>query len=233
MKPVKKGNLRRNFTAYGEAKPELINRLGQHCSYCEAFGAPQNLDVEHIYPKKPHPEYELKWKNFLIACKSCNTYKSIHLGNGRQTRLESRFVWPHKDNTFKAYEYFPDGRIEVHQGLKKSVRRAAEATRDMVGLLRSPARAVEFEKLGISYDGASKRSEQWGQADGFRTLYLQNPTPFTATTIADGAVQMGYFSIWMAVFHDRPEMRRELVRAFKADRDCFDANFEPVKKGRV
>lgn len=233
MKPVKKGILRRNFTAYGQAKALLLDKLGQHCSYCEAYGQPQNLDVEHIYPKQPHPEFELKWKNFLVSCKTCNTYKNNHLGSARQTRLEARFLWPHRDNTFRAFEYFADGRVEVRQGLKKTVRQAAEATREMVGLLRSPAKAKEFEDLGIPYEGASKRSQQWKQAEIFRTMYLENPSPAKATAFADIAVRLGYFSIWMAVFHDRPEMRRELIRAFKADPSCFDINAQPIKKGRV
>jgi uncharacterized protein (TIGR02646 family) len=233
MKPVKKGVLRHNFTKYGQAKVHLLERLGQHCSYCEAYGEPQTLDVEHIYPKKPHPELELKWRNFLIACKSCNSYKNAHLGNDRQTGLESRYVWPHRDNTFRAFKYFSDGRVDLKKGLKKLIRIAAEATREMVGLLSSPAKAAEFSKRGIAYDGARKRSQQWRQAEDFKKMYLKAPSPFNATTIADAAMRMGYFSIWMEVFHDRPEMRCELIRAFKADKDCFNANFKPIKKGRV
>lgn len=233
MKPVRKGVMRRNFTKYGEAKEHLLEKIGQHCSYCEAFGVPQNLDVEHIYPKKPHPELELKWKNFLIACKSCNSSKNNHLGSGRQTRLESRYVWPHIDNTFRAFEYFPDGSVEIRKGLKKAAKQAAEATRDMVGLLSSPAKAVGYSKRGIAYDGVRKRSQQWKQASNFKAIYLNDPSPFNATVIADAAMQMGYFSIWMEVFSDRPEMRKELIRAFKADAACFDANFQPVKKGRL
>jgi len=47
------------------------------------------------------------------------------------------------------------------------------------------------------------------------------------------AVRLGYFSIWMEVFHDRPEFRGELIAAFKADSRCFDQNTRALPKGRV
>jgi len=103
----------------------------------------------------------------------------------------------------------------------------------MVGLMLSPAKARAYKKRGVAYDGVDKRSQQWSQAAGFRNMYLPNPTPHGARTIADNAAGMGYFSIWMEVFNDRPEVRRELIRAFRADPACFDANTNPLRKGRI
>lgn len=40
------------------------------CNYCEQSEA---NDVEHIYPKSFLPEYAFNWKNYLLACKQCNT----------------------------------------------------------------------------------------------------------------------------------------------------------------
>jgi uncharacterized protein (TIGR02646 family) len=233
MKPVNKGPSPDNFSKHQAAKPWLLNRIGQQCSYCERGGDPQDLDVEHIYPVKPHPSRELDWENFLISCSSCNSYKNIFLGSGRQRNLYRRYLWPHRENTFKAFEYQADGRVEIRPGLTAATRKWAEATREMVGLLRSPAKAANYDQLGVAYDGASKRSQMWGHAIGFRAMYLGNPTTRSATNIADAAANMGYFSIWMEVFYDRNEVRRELIRAFKADRDCFDANTQPITKGRL
>jgi len=58
MKPVEKGVAPKPYTAYDQAKPDLLTVLGQQCSYCEAGKDPQDLHVEHIYPKDPHPERE-------------------------------------------------------------------------------------------------------------------------------------------------------------------------------
>ncbi len=40
------------------------------CNYCEANEA---TDIEHIRPKSLFPEYAFDWKNYILACKTCNT----------------------------------------------------------------------------------------------------------------------------------------------------------------
>lgn len=233
MKPVSKGDAPRGVTRYESAKPHLISRLGGHCSYCEAHRDPQDLHVEHIYPQKPHPEREHDWDNFLVSCVTCNSYKNIHLGSKRRRRLEDRYVWPHLDNTFRAYKYFDDGRVELRSGLDDSIRKAADATRRMVGLMLSPARVATYRKLGIAYDEIEKRSEQWSIIAGFKSSYLKRPSHSAAAVLADGAAKMGYFSIWMEVFGDRIEVRRELIRSFRADARCFDIRTRPRRKSRL
>ena len=230
---MRKGAAPNGYASYDQAKPDLLSVLGEQCSYCEAGKAPQDLHVEHIYPKDPHPELALEWDNFLVACNTCNSYKNIHLGNRRRRNLEARYIWPHLENTFRAFEYFADGRVELRPRLRKLIKKAAENTRTMVGLMLSPAKAHAYMKRGIAYDGIDKRREQWSQAIDFLAMYLNNPTPDSATTIAAAAARMGYFSIWMKVFEGHPEIRHELIQAFKADRLCFDANTNPRKKGRV
>ena len=233
MKPVNKGLAPQVYASYEAAKPDLLERLGAHCSYCEAYGVPQDLHVEHIYPKDPHPERERSWDNFLVSCVTCNSYKNIHLGTRRRRGLEKRYVWPHRENTFRAFQYFSDGRVELRPRLRQRIKKASNATREMVGLMMSPAKAAAYKKRGIAYDGVEKRKEQWAQAEGFRNLYLENPSQAKARMIADCAKNMGYFSIWMEVFAPRPEVRSELIRAFKADSACFDANGHPIRKGRL
>lgn len=233
MKPVMKGNAPNKYAQHGDAKPDLIDRIGQQCSYCEAPGSPQNLHVEHIYPKDPHPERETDWENFLIACSTCNTYKHHHLGSGRRRGLEKRYLWPHLDNTFSAFIYLRDGRVEIDTALSPDNQRFANAIREMAGILMSPAKAKKYAALGIAYDGVDKRKEFWKIAISQRDLYLQNPTPEGVASIALLAPTLGYFSIWMKAFENRPEVRQALIQGFKADSQCFDANACPLKKGRV
>ena len=94
MKPVNKGRSILGLNVHGEAKPDLLERLGEFCSYCECPGAAQQLHVEHIYAqaKTAHPNLSKAWRNFLIACGTCNTYKSKHLGNDRQRKLLKKFL---------------------------------------------------------------------------------------------------------------------------------------------
>ncbi len=234
MKPVHKGDPPPNaLTAYDQAKPLLLSRIGQHCSYCEREGAPQDLHVEHIYPKAPHPALELSWDNFLVACSSCNTYKHHHLGSAQQTDLETRYLWPHLDNTFRAFKYFADGRVKVDDSLPPDVHRAAAATIEMSGLLKSPAKTVNYDQLGVAYDGFRKRDAAWGMAKATKLDYDSVGDPRRAPFVARQAAELGHFSIWMEVFSDRPEVRRELIARFKADPNCFDAATQPVRKGRL
>jgi uncharacterized protein (TIGR02646 family) len=233
MKPVDRGANAKNYSDYKLAKPKLLARLGEQCSYCERSGDPQDLHVEHIYPKDPHPELEKKWENFLVSCNTCNTYKHHFQGNQRQVDLEGKFVWPHLDNTFRAFVYRATGEVDIAPTVPAPHLQAVQATLDMVGLLNSPAVAKNYEELGIAYDGANKRSQTWAMAEGYKKMYERNPTPEDAMTIADGAAGLGYFSIWMEVFNAFPEVREELIRAFKADPVCFDVQTQPVPKGRV
>ena len=233
MKPVSKGPAPRNYLAYETAKPDLIAQIGQQCSYCEAPGDPQALHVEHIYPKYPHPERERNWDNFLLACVTCNSYKSIHLGNKRRRGLERRYLWPHLDNTYTAFEYLQDGRVSANPAVTPSIQKAAKAIQEMAGILRSPAKARKYAKLGIAYDGVDKRKELWQIILSQRAIYLSNPTPNGVAAIALAAPRLGYFSIWMKAFEARPEVRQALITAFKADTACFDADTRAVPKGRL
>lgn len=234
MKPVNKRARNRLYSPYSAAKPALLAAMGAHCSYCERAGDPQDLHVEHIYPAGAHPARSTKWNNFLVSCNTCNTYKRHHLGDGRQRSLLARYLWPHLDNTARAFVYKSTGEVEVSSNVPAPLKRAAELTIDMTGLLLSPAKATGYEKVGVAYDGASKRSQVWGQASGFKQQFLLAPTASNAAVIADGASNIGYFSIWMEVFRDQPMVRQELIRAFKADPKCFHASTTaPVPKGRL
>ncbi|MFC7336133.1 HNH endonuclease [Haloferula chungangensis] len=232
MKPVDKGQSLGTLARYPDAKPELLLRLGLQCSYCEEPGSPQSLHIEHIYPKDPHPEFEREWDNFLVACSTCNTYKHHHLGSARQTDLEGRYVWPHRENTMCAFHYFDDGRVEVVPGLSADLSQAAGDTLNMIGAMKSPAAAANYGE-DIAYDGMEKRKEMWEIASENRRDYLASDGAFSPGSIARNASKMGHFSIWMAVFHDRPEVRSELIRQFKAASNCFDQGTQPISRGRL
>jgi uncharacterized protein (TIGR02646 family) len=40
------------------------------CNYCEQNEA---NDIEHVYPKSFFPSYTFDWKNYILACKQCNS----------------------------------------------------------------------------------------------------------------------------------------------------------------
>ena len=233
MKPVDKGPSPKDFKRYSDAKPYLVDRLGPFCSYCERRKDPQDLHVEHIYPKDPHPKRETRWRNFLLACNSCNSYKARYLGNGRQQRLIKSCLWPHVDNTTDAFHYEKNGLMTVHTGLAAPVAVLATHTIDMIGALKSPAVASSYEALGIAYDGVDKREEAWGTAEIARADYLANRN---STATLDAIVRMcettGHFSIWMRVFARYPEVKSRIIACCKAAAGCFDAAAKPIQRGR-
>ena len=235
MKPVNKGETITGFTKHGQAKPELINRLGAFCSYCECEGSPTQLHVEHIYPAADaaHPGLATNWKNFLLACNTCNIYKRLCLGDGRQTGLLRRCLWPHLDNTFRAFDYHPDGRVTIKPGLSPALTSLAEFTRDMVGLMRSPASAQDYQNLGIAYDGVRRRGDAWRIAENALASYLENPSTNMLRTVQDNCLKTGYFSVWMEVFRLHPIVRQALIEACQAAPECFDATTQPIARGRI
>src|SRR4051794_30755826 len=100
MRPVNRGPAGpQPYANYQAAKPELVNRLGTYCSYCERR-IPTNLAVEHIQPKGL-PQYAHlinEWTNFLLGCVNCNSAKAT-------TPVEiDDYYFPDRDNTFSAFE---------------------------------------------------------------------------------------------------------------------------------
>jgi uncharacterized protein (TIGR02646 family) len=236
MRPVDKGETLVGFRNYGEAKPDLLERLGQFCSYCESPGSPQHLHVEHIYPKAEtaHPDLDKKWRNLLIACSSCNSYKNIHLGNYRQNQILKKYLWPHFDNTFNGFAYEPNGRVMPNSGLNSKNKQLAQSMCNMVGLMSSPASASGYKALGIAYDGITKRAEAWGIAERACSAYEANPTSLQVRVICDTCVKTGHFSIWMEVFHNHRSVRLALIKVCKAATSCFDPLTSiPISRGRV
>ena len=235
MKPVNKGKSVSGFASHGKAKPELLHRLGKFCSYCECPGEAQQLHVEHIYPQADtaHPNLSTKWRNFLVSCGTCNTYKAKRLGNGRQHMLLRRYLWPHLDNTFVAFRYHSNGLVEVPNSLPLDLKALALSTREMLGLLESPAATIDYADTDIAYDGIKKREYAWAIAQRALDAYTENRTANQLKSLLDNAINTGHFSIWMEVFREHNDVRREFISAFKADPTCFDSDTNPIRKGRI
>ena len=105
-----------SFEEYNDAREDLVHRIGAYCSYCEL---PQPTpDVEHVQPKSLRPTLRLVWKNFLLACKSCNSIKQ-----DKPVRL-SQTLWPDRDNTARAFLYEPAG-VSVTRELLGQFRRTS------------------------------------------------------------------------------------------------------------
>jgi uncharacterized protein (TIGR02646 family) len=228
MRPVNNVPTGVKLSTHGAAKPNLIAAMGEYCVYCERRIAAMELDVEHIEPLKTHPHFELTWGNFLLACSTCNTYKRHYQEKHAPIDILANQAWPHLDNTFSAYLYDQYGRVKVVPTLSSAHHaEMAQRTLEMAGLDKTPAVAAKYQELGRFYDTTSRRERAWRKAQIALTAYLQNPTDIQRDTVLNQAEEVGFFSIWMAVFSAYPEIKRGLIQRFQAAPECFDAQGAP------
>lgn len=214
--PVDAGGQPIGFGKYPEARSVLIERLGQYCSYCETR-LNASLAVEHVCPKRPpgatvdDPERALDWDNFLLACTNCNSTKS-----NRNVVLD-QYVWPDRDNTFRAFEYTEGGIVREHPKMNDDIRKKARAMIALVGLDRTPNDRRASDRRWLN------RMQAWDKAVRAKDRIARCDNEDLRKTVTDLACSTGFWSVWMTVFQDDGEMLRRFVEAFPGTcRDCFD-----------
>jgi HNH endonuclease len=199
------------------AKAALYERLGRYCSYCERK---TDLHVEHVIPKRKHPDVKHLWANYLLACGNCNSIKSE-----KDTLTEEwDCFFPDEINTLWAFEYGPGARVVVQPRFTNiEDQRRAQNTIDMVGLDRNPVSDSRARDLRWQ-----DRDSAWEQALDALNDLIKEDTLIVRKRIFNEAIQTGFFSIWWTVFgldtdaNRRTEMRRELIARFGAHAACFN-----------
>lgn len=223
MRPVKKGDspIVGDFRKYEEAKPELVSRLGLYCSYCERRIVTL-LAVEHIEPKDGtygKPALKRRWSNFLLACTNCNSCKGSSKVDFR------RLIFPDRDNTFHAYRYEADGSITLASHLSPRQKVMARNTLRLIGLDKPIQVYTDSNNEQVALDRAAQRMEAFGVARVALSLMLREPNSNALKiSITSNAVANGFFSIWMTVFDNYPDMKLRFIQAFDGTENsgCFD-----------
>lgn len=213
MRPVQKGESPyESISEYKEALPYLESRLGPYCSYCELplYHAPE---VEHVSSKKVNPELKTVWSNLLLGCKYCNTRKKDKVIS---ENVED-YMWPDTENTALAFSYpfgVPTVNEEVLNTLDDSGKERQKAT-NLFDLL----------KLGNEFGKADRRVKKRNEVYEVARQSLENwkklPVEEMKGQITFTAVANGFFSIWMTVFKDEPEMLRSFMDAFPGTEAAF------------
>lgn len=228
MRPVRRGTSPQtgDFTDYADAKPNLISRLGSYCSYCERKIVTQ-LAVEHIQPKGLPAYFHQagNWNNFLLACVNCNSTKKD------KNVILADALLPDRDNTFFAFHYTPDGKVEPALEIDARLVKIAEHTLELTGLDKAINEVLDENGNLVAIDRVSQRMQAWLNATVARDFIINNPTNDAVRCLAvENAKLNGFFSIWMTVFHDDADMLNRLIDAFPGTRGsgCFDANGKPI-----
>jgi uncharacterized protein (TIGR02646 family) len=223
MRPVDRGLAPRSYQQYEDAIEDLTAQLGKYCSYCERYIS-IGLAVEHVSPKSLYPHLKTEWTNFLLGCTNCNSVK------GAQDIAISDSLWPDRDNTLLAIGYTKGGFVTLANGLNTSQQSKAQALLDLVGLQRhltasgtKPARRdkrwQDREMVWTIAERCRETLEKLGQAKEARELVLEV------------AKNRGFFSVWMTVFENYPDVKKELIQSFPGTATvCFNRNGKPLNR---
>jgi len=223
MRPVRKGisPVVGDFNKYEDAKTELVSRLGLYCSYCERQ-INTLLAVEHIEPKKgdfSQPHLAKRWSNFLLACTNCNSCKS-----NKKVDFK-RLLFPDRDNSYHAYIYQDDGTIIVNPVLLARQQVMARNTLRLVGLDKPMQVYKDSNDEQVALDRSGQRMEVISTAKIALGLLINAPeNQDIKKAIEMMALPTGYFSIWMKIFDQYPDMKSRFIRGFKGTEGsgCFD-----------
>ncbi|MGL4412227.1 MAG: HNH endonuclease [Bacteroidales bacterium] len=208
MRPVNKGENNKVYVKYQDAKRDLVNHIGNYCSYCERQIQAQSA-IEHVIPKSLNKELELSWCNFLIACVNCNSIK----GN-KEVNIEE-YVWPDKHNTFDLVCY-SDNTLKVTSSshLSPDSRIKVDRLISLVGLDRiSPKTGARYEQMTDTRQ--EERLKCQLNAKRMKVLYENSSEKKVLLACMIDVIKMsGFWSIWMNVFQNTPEIKAALLNSF-------------------
>ena len=200
------------FSAYANARGDMIKRLGEYCSYCE-MQLDSSLAIEHVRPKKPDGaaavivSRALDWHNFLLACTNCNSTK------GDNDVVLADYIWPDRDNTFRAIKYAEGGVVSAADDVLAD---KALKLITLVGLDKTPDTSAASDRRW------SNRREAWDMAIRAKNRLARNNLDDLREQIVETAQAKGYWSMWMIVFKDDHDMLKRLIAAFPGtDAECF------------
>ena len=148
--------------------------------------------------------YEHEWTNFLLGCVNCNGT------NQHRNRSRDGYVLPNEDDTQAVFEYLPDGIVRVRAGIPEPDRTEAENLFNLVGLGRRPTNDSRASDLRWR-----KRREAWRTAEMALKRIAEGDDPEWVVRLAQTS---GFWSVWMAVFHEYPDVRDRLEGGFPGTR---------------
>lgn len=195
------------FNPPKKAQPHLVKSLGLYCSYCGIVRGAQ-IVVEHVFCKDDYQPRTTQWTNFLLSCSWCNGNKSKAEAAARKLgpklmsdhAYATEFLWPHRDNTMRAFVSDVTGCVRIASGLPPAVDAAARSTFEMVGLGKLDDERWIQRRWIYKLAGREKERLAAGKIDreGVKQLALAH----------------GFWEVWTTVFADDEPMLELLTNAF-------------------
>lgn len=231
MRPVDKGESPyTSIEDYSEALPYLEGAIGTYCSYCEfpIFHVPE---IEHVCAKSKGGSLT-DWDNLLLGCKYCNTRKAKKVTPDNV----GDFLWPDKDNTALAYTY-QGGTPKINQSALEQIdptgKRLSQAKNlfELVRLDHVPTLGEKDRRhyaRNRAYELAVEALNDWKKIK----YNTQNNTPEQMEPLKGQIIRnaqgQGFFSVWMTVFADEPDVLCALIEGFPGtNRSFYDEKYHP------
>lgn len=198
------------YSSYQKARRDLIMQLGDYCCYC-GMQLDGDLAVEHVQPKNSNADLALKWDNFLLACRNCNSTK------GSEPIALPKYYWPDLDNTYKVFIYGEGGTVALHPDLSAEQSTIAERT----------LKLTRFDKKSDEDDPTQKdrrwsaRMNAWDKACRAKVALGDCDSPNIRQLIIDSATSKGFWVVWATVFENDSDMLQRLRIAFSGTYQAF------------
>ena len=233
MRPVDKGKSPyEKIKVYQDALPYLGKKIGLYCSYCE-MPIKHVPEIEHVAAKSRGGDLTA-WSNLLLGCKYCNARKLVDVTPTTKTM----YLWPDEQNTAIAYTYkngFPEinKNVLLELDVTGKLYEKAKNLYDMVALDHKPdengkkkSRDRRFIERSATYYRAKESLAGWKNSknapEQFREILKKQ---IVMTVVADG-----FFSVWLTVFSEEPEICNALIERYPGTRkECYDEFGRPKK----
>jgi uncharacterized protein (TIGR02646 family) len=222
--PIRGNQVRYVFNDWTRAIPYLKSRTGKYCHLCEMKVDP--ISIEHILPKSHFEDLASDWDNFLLICHYCNSHKSNEIP---VLPYANNYYWPHLNNTLMAFFYPKNGEVipnKEHLTVSHQVEKA-ENTIKLYGLNK------KVTQQGNSDERLKNRLIAYKQA--IDRFIEKSDGKATVRAIVDNAQNTGFFSVWLQVFNNCPDVKEALIQspAFHLTAgNFFDENLRPIRRNR-
>lgn len=210
MRPIVKTGTNGNpkeYNPWGSAKEDLINEIGDYCSYCEKKVNCSSIHIEHVRGKKVkdnagvliYDHLKFRWDNFLLACCNCNSVK-----DNKDIVLTNPFL-PHENNLLHFIEISQGGLIKIKNGVAGNNLLRTTSFIDLVGLDRKPGDPNYSDKD----DRWDYRLKAMDVAE--RQFQRYTSKQVDIETIVSLAEALGFFSVWYYQFYGHDEVINALI----------------------
>lgn len=238
---MKDDGTRKTVNHYSMWKADLEERIGMYCTYC---GIPltHSPQVEHVAPIHPIAGATAgaltDWDNMVLACQPCNGKN----GKSNKPYTKALHYRPMDHNTLIPFENVEDTTNKGHMIVQVAKKRLTNA---QINKAEATLSLFNWDNVDTRPNKTDFRSSFRWQAKKVALAAFDNyimckssPTfdqTIAAKNAATAAITTGFFSVWVEVFFNEPEVLKWLIHSDifpNTHQGSFDLNntFQPIER---